>query len=160
VWSGQLDIDFVLQVFTIGQAHAVEGVALGSGLISFSGATAARSAAAGGRLLGRARGLSCRHRLTRLAHGFSGNLQLDAMAVVYEAVEDGIGQRRLTQIRMPGVDRELTGDERGAGVDAVIEDFKQVGAILRGQRRQTPVVDLCGATHNWTYVQQTDMWSL
>jgi uncharacterized protein YdaU (DUF1376 family) len=49
MWSGQLDIDFVLQVFTIGQAHELAADRLGSDLISFDGPTAARSAAEGGR---------------------------------------------------------------------------------------------------------------
>ena len=46
------------------------------------------------------------------------------MAVMHETVQDGIGQRRLAQIRMPGIHGQLTCDQCRARVDAVIEDFK------------------------------------
>ena len=41
---------------------------------------------------------------------------------------------------MPGVHGQLAGDQCRAGVDAVIEDFEQIGPILGGQRGQTPVI--------------------
>ena len=67
------------------------------------------------------------------------------MTLVYEAVENGVGERGLPEIGVPGVHGKLAGDERGAGVEAVIEDLQQVGAILSGQRGESPVIDLCGA---------------
>jgi hypothetical protein len=43
---------------------------------------------------------------------------------------------------MPSIHCELAGDKRGTGVDAVVEDFQQVGSILSRQSRQTPVIQL------------------
>lgn len=37
-------------------------------------------------------------------------------------------------VGMPWVDRQLTADDRGAGIETIIEDFQQVHSILRGQR--------------------------
>jgi len=41
---------------------------------------------------------------------------------------------------MPSVDRQLARDQRGAGVDAVIEDFEQIRSILSRQCREPPVI--------------------
>ena len=49
-------------------------------------------------------GRSCVHRRARLAHRFAGDLQLDAMTLVNEAIQDGIGQGGLAEIGMPGID--------------------------------------------------------
>ena len=40
---------------------------------------------------------------------------------------------------MPGVDGVLAGIESRTGVDAVIEDLQEIGAILRREHRQSPV---------------------
>ena len=63
------------------------------------------------------------------------------MAVMHEAVQDRIRERRLAEVGMPFVDGELAGDQGGAGVDAVIEDFQEIRAVLGGERGQSPV---CG----------------
>ena len=52
------------------------------------------------------------------------------MAVMHEPIEDGVGERRLAEVGVPGVDRQLADDEGRAGVDAVVEDLEQVGPIL------------------------------
>ena len=62
------------------------------------------------------------------------------MTLMDQAIEDGIGERRFTEIGMPGVDRELAGDQGGAGVDAVIEDFEQICPILSRESREAPVI--------------------
>src|SRR6185503_19860060 len=81
------------------------------------------------------------HGRANLAHRLTGDLQLDAMTLVYEAVENGVSERGLPEIGVPGVHGKLAGDERGTGVDAVIEDPQQVGAILGGECRQSPVIE-------------------
>ena len=53
------------------------------------------------------------------------------MTLVYQAIQDGIRQGGLAEIGMPGVDGELTGDECGADIDAVIEDLQEIRPILR-----------------------------
>ena len=73
------------------------------------------------------------HRLTRL-------LQIDAVALVHQTIEDRVGQGGFSEVGMPGVARQLVRDERGASVDAVVEDFQQVRAILRRERGEAPVI--------------------
>lgn len=63
------------------------------------------------------------------------------MALVNQAVQDGIGKRRFAEIGVPGVHRQLAGDQCGSGVHAVIEDFQQVGPVLRAERGKPPVIE-------------------
>ena len=53
------------------------------------------------------------------------------MSRMDQAVEDGIGDGGLPDQLMPGIDRELTGDEGGAAIVAIIEDFQEVPAFSR-----------------------------
>ena len=48
------------------------------------------------------------------------------------------GKRRLSEVRVPGVHRRLARDEGRAGIDAVVEDFQQVRAILGRERGEAP----------------------
>ena len=75
------------------------------------------------------------------AHRFTRYLEHDAMTLMNETVQDRVCQGRIAEIGMPGIDGLLAGDQRGASVDAVIEDFEQIRAILGGQRRQAPVIE-------------------
>ena len=56
-------------------------------------------------------------------------------------VEDGVSQRRIVEIGMPGGHGELAGDHGGWVVVAVLEQFEQVAAALGGQRGQAPIVE-------------------
>ena len=47
-----------------------------------------------------------------------------------EAVEDGIGERRVAEQVVPFLERELTGDQSRTGCVAVLEDFKQVATMV------------------------------
>lgn len=60
---------------------------------------------------------------------------------MHQAVEDRIGERRVTDCGMPVFDRQLTGDDCRASPMAIIEDLQEVAAALVGQRRQRPLVD-------------------
>jgi hypothetical protein len=60
---------------------------------------------------------------------------------VHEAVEDGIGDGGIDDHLVPVIDRELTGHDGRAAAVAIVDDFEQVAALLRGQRRQPPVVE-------------------
>ena len=60
---------------------------------------------------------------------------------MYEAVEDGVGERGVAQVGMPLVDGKLAGDEGGGALVAVVEDVEQVAHGLVGERREPEVVD-------------------
>ena len=60
---------------------------------------------------------------------------------MHEAVEDGIGDCRIDDHLVPVIDGKLTSDDGGAAALAIIDDFEQVAALLRGQRCQPPVVE-------------------
>src|SRR4051812_45890669 len=62
------------------------------------------------------------------------------MTLVNDSVEDRIGQRGLSQIRVPCVHRELACDERGSRADPIVEYFQQVGPVLSRQCCETPVI--------------------
>ena len=48
----------------------------------------------------------------------------DAITVVDEPIEDGVGERRLVDVGMPLIDGELAGDERGFLVVAILQDLQ------------------------------------
>ena len=56
-------------------------------------------------------------------------VELDAVGVVDDAVEDGVGQCRVADDLVPALDRQLAGDQQRAGVVAVLDDFEQVGGL-------------------------------
>ena len=58
-----------------------------------------------------------------------------------QAVEDGIGQRRVADGGMPVRYRQLAGDDGRATAMAVIDDFQQIAPAFVGQRGQPPVID-------------------
>ena len=55
------------------------------------------------------------------------------MAVVNQAVKDRIGTRRFAEIGVPFVHGQLATEHGRAHVQAVVEDFKQVGTVLGAQ---------------------------
>src|SRR5712671_1667240 len=74
---------------------------------------------------------------------FTQGLAVEGKSVrgVHEAVEDGIGDGRVDNHLVPVIDGELAGHDGGTAAVAVIDDFEQIAALLRGQRRQPPVVE-------------------
>src|SRR5882672_8556925 len=65
----------------------------------------------------------------------------EAVRGVDEAVVDRIGDCRIDDHLVPEIEGELTGYDRGAAAVAIVDDFEQVAALLRGQRRDRPVVE-------------------
>jgi len=59
-----------------------------------------------------------------LAHGLA--LEGDAVGVVHEAVEDGVGEGWVADDLVPVLDRQLAGEERRALAVADIEQLQQV----------------------------------
>src|SRR6266446_6668674 len=74
---------------------------------------------------------------------FAQGLAVEGKAVrgVHDAVEDGIGDCGVDNHLVPVIDGELTGHNRGAAAVAIVDDFEQVAALLRGQGSQPPVVE-------------------
>ncbi len=64
----------------------------------------------------------CRFGGHELAHGLA--LELEAVGVVDDAIEDGVGDRRLADQVMPFVDRNLGGDRGGFAAIAFLGDFQ------------------------------------
>ncbi len=58
-----------------------------------------------------------------------------------EPVEDGVGEGGFAEVIVPGLDRELAGDEGGLAAMAVVEDLEQIapGVVVEGH--QSEVVD-------------------
>ena len=63
------------------------------------------------------------------------------MRVVEEAVADGIGEGGIVEVRVPLRDRQLAGDDGGAGAGAILEDFEEVLAVRGVERREGEVVE-------------------
>lgn len=63
-----------------------------------------------------------------LPHAFAGKGQ--PVSVMDKAVQDGIGEGRITDGFVPMLDRELAGDDRGAATVAVFEDLQQVTPLM------------------------------
>src|SRR5690606_7506383 len=72
-------------------------------------------------------------------HGSS--FQGDAVGVMDEAVQDGIGKGGVPDDLMPGVEGELAGDEGRATAVAVLEHFEEIPPFGVGERCQTEVVE-------------------
>src|SRR5262249_35701848 len=68
-------------------------------------------------------------------------LEFQPVGVVYQPIEDRVGERRVADRGVPGADGQLTGDDGGAPVVALLDDLKQVTAVTVGWRQQSPVVE-------------------
>ena len=68
------------------------------------------------------------------------SLQQQAMDVVDQSVQHGVGDRRVADDLVPMIDRQLAGDDGRAAVVTVVHDLQQIAALVAGERRQAPVV--------------------
>ena len=73
------------------------------------------------------------------SHTFS--LELEAVGVVDEPVEDGIGERRAANDLVPLLHRHLAGDNGRTAPVPVLQDLQHFLAFWLGQHRQAPVVE-------------------
>src|SRR6266403_4141554 len=73
------------------------------------------------------------------AHAFAG--EFDAVGIVNETVEDGVGVSGIADYFVPAVDGELGSDHRGAASVAFLEDFQEIvpGGGVEGL--QAPIVE-------------------
>ncbi len=58
------------------------------------------------------------------------------MGIVDEAVEDGVGDGGFAKRVVPLANRQLAGDDSGAELVAVLNDFEQIGGLLGCKRSQ------------------------
>ena len=87
---------------------------------------------------------------SRLAPAHGGALDDDAVGLVEEAVEHGLGQGGVGHGAVPGVDRQLTGDQGGAELSAVLDDLQEIATLLDGGRGEQEVIELLRRRSNST----------
>ena len=102
----------------------------------------------------KATGLHCRHgdlgqgflaasRLERLGGDLSHAVspEDEAVCVVDETVENGVGDGGIGDDLVPVIDRDLAGDDGRATLMAVVDDLEEIAALVAGERSQSPVVE-------------------
>ena len=76
--------------------------------------------------------------LTVFAHAVA--VQVEAVGIVDEAVEDGVGVGRVADDGVPVLDGQLAGDDGRSPAVAFFEDFQKVVAGLGVERLEPPIV--------------------
>jgi hypothetical protein len=67
--------------------------------------------------------------------------EIDAIGVVNDAVEDGVGERRNPDQVMPAVHGNLAGDDERALVVAIFDDFEEIARLFGDERLRTLIVE-------------------
>src|SRR5262245_60488038 len=67
--------------------------------------------------------------------------ELDAVRVLEQPVQDGVGHGGFPERFVPVGDGQLAGDDGGAQLRSVLDDLEQVGGLVRGKRSQHQVID-------------------
>ena len=65
----------------------------------------------------------------------------DRIRVVDDAIEDGVGDRRLAQIRVPLIAGQLARDDRRASRVAILQHFEKILTLDVGLGGQAPVIE-------------------
>ena len=71
-------------------------------------------------------------------------VQDEAMGVVDEPIEDGVGDGRVGDRLVPVIDRQLAGHDGRAAIVPVIDDLQQIATLILRQGREPPVVEGSG----------------
>src|SRR3954468_4220485 len=66
------------------------------------------------------------------AHGLA--VELDAMHVLEQTIEESVGHGCFSEGGVPHCDGELAGDDGGAALHAVFDDFEHVGGLIGTER--------------------------
>ena len=74
-----------------------------------------------------------------LAQALAG--QLDAIGVVDDAVEDGVGERWDADQIVPAVHGNLTGEDERALVVTILDDFEQIACLVGRERFGAPIIE-------------------
>ena len=82
-------------------------------------------------------------KLLTLGGGFSEALALERepVSVVYQAIENGIGEGRITDDLVPMFDRKLAGHHGRAAAVLILHDLQEVAPLLGGHRSESPIVE-------------------
>jgi hypothetical protein len=67
-------------------------------------------------------------------------VQCKTVSGVHETVQDGVGDRGICDQVVPVLNGDLAGHDRRAATVAVVDDVEQVAALLRGERREPPIL--------------------
>src|SRR6266567_1922023 len=67
--------------------------------------------------------------------------EIDAVRVVDDAIEDGVGVSGIADQLVPLIDGDLAGDDGRAAAVALLEDFEEVMASGGVERIETPIVE-------------------
>ena len=65
---------------------------------------------------------------TLFSHAFTG--EIDAIGIVNEAIQDGIGERRVCYYFPPAIQGHLTGDDSRSMLVAVFDDLEEIAALI------------------------------
>ena len=76
---------------------------------------------------------------TALAQALAG--KLDAIGVVDDAVEDGVGEGGNADQVVPSINGDLTGDDERSLVMTVFDDFEQIPGLGGGKGLRPPIVE-------------------
>src|SRR6202043_4132813 len=68
-------------------------------------------------------------------------IERKTMGVVHEAVEDSVGEGRIADDLVPGIDRQLAGDQRRAGAITVLDDLHEVAPLVGREPVWAPVIE-------------------
>lgn len=60
--------------------------------------------------------------------------EFEAVSVVDQAVENGVGEGRICDRLVPVLDGQLAGDDGGAAAVTILEDFEKVAPLRSGER--------------------------
>ena len=63
------------------------------------------------------------------------------MGVMHEAVEDSVGEGRIADDLVPGIDRQLAGDQRRTGAITVLDDLHEVAPLVGREPVWAPVIE-------------------
>ncbi len=85
--------------------------------------------------------------------------QIDAMGVVNEAIQNGVGVCWVRDNFVPAIHGKLRGDDRRAAAITLFEDFEQVVAGRGVERLEAPIV-VCGRPPEAsTFLKLRTTWS-
>ena len=68
-------------------------------------------------------------------------IEFEAVGVVDDTVEDGIGEGWLADHLVPAGDGQLAGDQSGGGAMAVLDDLQHVAALIGIEPLRSPIVE-------------------
>lgn len=77
--------------------------------------------------------------MTLLSQALAG--QFDAVGIVNETVEDGIGDRWTADHVVPVIDGHLAGDDGRSLLVAVLDDLQEIAPLLVAELLRAPVVE-------------------